>query len=146
MWDLQMPTAASRVREERSTSFTDAHAEAVLQVQQEPEELFWMRNECHSFESADQKDLPSPPLVEMTDAEAGLQVQRELEEERRLAEEQQRHAQEAIQAKVAELKAIEAARRQEVRTQLSCTRAHPPGSMSVSHSDAPEEIYCRSSD
>lgn len=71
--------AASRVWKERSSSTTDAHADAVLQVQ------------------------------------------RELEEERRLAEEQQRHAQEAIQAKVAELKAIEAARRQEVRTELSCT-------------------------
>lgn len=43
------------------------------------------------------------------------QVQKELEEERQQAEEQQRQAQEAIEAKVAELKAIEAARRQEVR-------------------------------
>lgn len=43
-----------------------------------------------------------------------LQVQKELEEERKQAEEQQRLAQEAIQAKVAELRAIEAARRQEV--------------------------------
>ena len=43
-----------------------------------------------------------------------MQVQRELEEERRQAEEQQRHAQDAIEAKVAELQAIEAARRQEV--------------------------------
>ncbi len=43
-----------------------------------------------------------------------LQVQRELEEERKAAEEQQRQAQEAIEAKLAELKAIEAVRRQEV--------------------------------
>ena len=47
-----------------------------------------------------------------------VQVRRELEEERRQAEEQQRQAQEAIEAKVAELKAIEAARRQEVCTDL----------------------------
>lgn len=45
-----------------------------------------------------------------------LQVQRELEEERKAAEEQQRQAQEAIEAKVAELKAIEAVRRQEVQS------------------------------
>ena len=43
-----------------------------------------------------------------------MQVQKELEEERVQAEEQQRLAQEAIQAKVAELRAIEAAQRQEV--------------------------------
>ena len=48
-----------------------------------------------------------------------MQVQKELEEERRQAEEQQRLAQEAIQAKVAELRAIEAARRQEV---MACPR------------------------
>ena len=44
-----------------------------------------------------------------------VQVQKELEEERRQAKEQQRQAQEAIEAKVAELKAIEATRCQEVR-------------------------------
>ena len=43
-------------------------------------------------------------------------MQRELEEERKAAEEQQRQAQEAIEAKVAELKAIEAVRRQEVQS------------------------------
>lgn len=58
------------------------------------------------------------------DARGVLQVQRELEEERRQAEEQQRQAQEAIQAKVAELKAIEAARRQEVCTDLRCRKGH----------------------
>lgn len=42
------------------------------------------------------------------------QVQRELEEERRAAAEEAARAQEAIQAKLAELQAIEAARRQEV--------------------------------
>ncbi len=52
------------------------------------------------------------------EADDVVQVRRELEEERRQAEEQQRQAQEAIEAKVAELKAIEAARRQEVCADL----------------------------
>ena len=54
-----------------------------------------------------------------------MQVQKELEEERRQAEEQQRLAQEAIQAKVAELRAIEAARRQEV---MACPTHCPTNS------------------
>ena len=87
------------------------------------------------------------------DARHVLQVQKELEEERQ-AEEQQRHAQEAIQAKVAELKAIEAARRQEVREVLRCSSSmtclgvcvggrkeayHPPQIKKL-HSDIPQEI------
>ena len=55
-----------------------------------------------------------------------MQVQKELEEERRQAEEQQRLAQEAIQAKVAELQAIEAARRQEV---MACPTHCPTNSL-----------------
>jgi len=48
-----------------------------------------------------------------------LQVQKELEEERRQAQEQQRQAQDAIEAKVAELKAIEAARQQDVSSKAT---------------------------
>ena len=55
-----------------------------------------------------------------------MQVQKELEEERRQAEEQQRLAQEAIQAKVAELRAIEAARQQEV---MACPTHCPTTSL-----------------
>ncbi len=47
---------------------------------------------------------------------AAVQVQRELEEERKVAEEEARKAQAAIKAKKAELQEIEAARRLEVGT------------------------------
>ena len=47
-----------------------------------------------------------------------MQVKRELEEERQVAEEEARRAQQAIEAKQAELAQIEAARKQEVRLTL----------------------------
>lgn len=49
-----------------------------------------------------------------------LQVKKELEEERQIAEEDARRAQEAIKAKQAELAQIEAARKAEVRSALHC--------------------------
>ena len=72
-----------------------------------------------------------------------MQVQKELEEERRQAEEQQRLAQEAIQAKVAELRAIEAAQQQEV---AACPRHCPTKSLLAAMNHSNNEFPCKAAD